>query len=201
MATPIISLEVLPYIFLAKLETMETVEIVSLVGYALIRHLDITRLIIMIKLPRPRITHRYPSEETFEDLEPLETKQGEPLEMEQEGKQKSRGEERPMEEAQEFSIRKRKWEGYDADDENNEALSHYHIKGRKTYIIELSSEEKSDATKNDVAKDKNYRSVEEEDKKESIDLNRVPQKEENPFEDEGYPFKRLVPMQEEKALW
>lgn len=84
MATPIISPEVLPCIFLAKLENGETVEIASLAHCALIRHPDITRPIIMMKLLRLRITHRYPSEETFEDLEPMETKEGKPLEMEQE---------------------------------------------------------------------------------------------------------------------
>lgn len=78
----IISPEVLPCIFLAKLENGEILEVASLADYALIRHSDITRPILMMKLLRPRITHRYPSEEIFEDLEPLETKQGEPLEME-----------------------------------------------------------------------------------------------------------------------
>lgn len=165
MGTPIISLEVLPCIFLVKLENGETMEVVSLVDYTLIQHANIMRPITMIELLRPRITPGYPFEESFQDLEPLETKQGELLEMEQEEEQNPKGSEQPLEET---STRKRKREDYDANDEDSEACLHYHIKRRRTFIIESSSEEESNTTKDAVAKNEDTRLAKEEDKKESI---------------------------------
>lgn len=60
VTTLITSSEVFPYIFLAKLESNEIVKILSLADCVSIKQLDILRLIIMIKLLRPRVTHHYP---------------------------------------------------------------------------------------------------------------------------------------------
>lgn len=79
-----------------------------------------------------------------------------------------------MEEDQETLGRKRKREDYNTDDENSKTHLHYHIKKRKTYVIESSNDEESNTTKDDIAKGKEGCSTEDEDKEENVDSNRIP---------------------------
>lgn len=144
----------------------------------LIKHPDITRPIIMMKLLRPRVAHCHPLGEVFENIEPLDMNRRNPLEMEQGERQISKESEATEEQAPRPSNRKRKRENYDADNEDSDAQSQHQVKKRRTYVIPSESDEKSKKTKDDIGKDPNYCTEEEIKKEESMDSNTKLQEEE-----------------------
>lgn len=87
MTILIMLLEILPCIFLAKLENKEFVKIVGVANCTLNNYPNIMTYIIIMKLLRPRVTHCYLSEEVLKDIETLDVDHENLLGMEEEERQ------------------------------------------------------------------------------------------------------------------
>ena len=180
MAASNVPTDILPCVIIAKLETGETVEMASAAKCSLSQGPTIMRPVIMLKLLNPRIVHRYPPETTFDDMEPLEDREGEPLAVEEKDALR---EEWMRDDEPGPSNRKRGREpDYEADDEESDARSHPHVKKSKRYVIVSESEEETEEPEDDKKKDPDYIPRKKDDEDEDYD---------DLFKDEGYPFKKL----------
>ena len=142
--------EALPCLILAKNESGGTVEVASTTISSFTKQPGLLKPILLLKLLRPKIVEKYPDGLEFDDMEPLEDREGEPFIIRGKGEipEKIRDYEPGI------SNPKRPREpNYDADDEDSDARSHPNLKKPRSYVIVSDEEEEPGEPEDDKRQD------------------------------------------------